>query len=488
MATSYTYSLSNDFNNVLNQSQLQDTISALGLTAVCYSVKNDRASPDDVVIVFDSPLTDEELVLVDGVVASHTIKTNIPGDQYDAVVSADGSQNYTLISTAIAEGHSNIFVRHGVYVEPAGFNFTGVSITGESGVKCIVYLAGQPVSVHADASGGIKETAGTISISQYTKSIVGVGTSFTNLASGKYILLGTNYFEIASVEDDTNLTLVDAYVGKTITGINYIAQSMDTGTHMTNIFIVGSAVAGLYMRGQRHFFIDSIAVKSCGIGFEIVDCGDSSSRQMISESCGSTGVIINTCVSMSFSVIDGKNHPANGLQLIGNNASMVFANCELTSCGGRGLSIEGNTSDIALTNCVLKYNASDGVYMGSECDTITLTNTVMCNNGGMGGNLLGRDVKLTSGCSCENSGIGIFVGGAATSIIGVTVRENTDGIRVSADDCIVTMNHCKLNALDGLHIETGVLDTIATYNNLKDNGTANLVDHGIDSDTTGCKV
>lgn len=407
---------------------------------------------------------------------------------YDAIVSPYDNANYSLISEAITAGHTNILVLHGTYVEPTGFNFSGVSITGESGIGCIVYLAGQPASVRADASNGVKETAGTISIAKNSNEVVGVGTSFTNLNVGNFILIGTNYFGIAAITDDTHLTLVDTYVGAGMSSVIYTAQAMATGTHMSNILIVGSAISGLYMRGQRHFFIDSVAVKSCGNGFEFVDCGDSSARQIIAETCGGHGVIINGCVSMSFSVIDSYGHPNDSLRMLGVNTSTVFANCELTSCGGIGLNVGGDTSDVAFTNCVIKYNGSDGIYTGVNCNTVAISNFVSCHNDGMGANILGPETKLSNGCACNNVGVGVFLGGVDASCIDIISKDNTDGIRVAANDCRISLNHCKGNSLDGLHIETGVVDTIASYNNLKGNVTNNLVNNGTDSDTTGCKI
>jgi hypothetical protein len=270
-----------------------------------------------------------------------------------------------------------------------------------------------------------------------------------------------------------------------MTSVSYIAQTMATGTHMANILIVGSALAGLYIRGQRHYFIDSVAVKSCGKGFEIVDCGDSSARQLIAETCSSDGVIINNCLSMAFSVIDTYNHPGSGVSMLGNNVSVVFTQCEFTSCGSKGVSIDGASEDIAITNCVMKFNASDGIYTGSNTSNISISNAVMCDNGGMGANMTGSGMKISNGCACSNGDIGVLLGGVDSSCTNVIVKDNTDGIRITANDCNASLNRCSGNSLEGLHIATGATDTIVTYNNLKGNTTNNLVNNGTSTVNAG---
>jgi hypothetical protein len=477
-------SAEDDFKNGLAVGQLQAEISMSGIGSIISILEEEGA----VSIKFQNTLTAPQLTALDAVFANHLPTTNRPGNVYDAIVNATGEDDYKTISEAINANHSHIFVRQGVYVEPVGFNFTGKSIKGENGVGCIVFLAGQASNVRADASLGVKEDTGTITVTKYSKTIIGAGTSFTNINDGDFIALGTNYFEIASIEDDTHLTLVDMYVGGHMVDVSYIAQKMDTGTHMSNILIVGSTTTGLYLRGQRHYFLDSVAVKACGNGTEIVDCGDSSARQLITESCGANGVIIDNCRSLAFSVIDSYNHPGNGIMMIGNNISIAMAQCELTSCGTRGMSIGGTTEDVAITNTILKFNDSDGLYVGTGCSNIAVSNAVMCKNGGMGARIDGKDIKISSGCSCENGDVGILINGNDSNCVNVTVRSNTDGIRVSANDCIVTGNRVADNSLDGLHIEAGATDTLAHYNNLKGNITNNLVDNGTGSNTTGCKI
>jgi hypothetical protein len=486
MPFTVTKSKSTDFGGVLKSSQFHHEINdSITISTV---FKHIQVDGDNVIIVFDSEPSSAELIALDVLISTHAIITNTPGNIFDAVVAADGTQRYKLISDAISEGHTNIMVRHGVYVEPLGFNFSGVSVTGESGVGCIVHLAGQPVSVRADASNGVKENVGTIVVTRNSTDIVGTGTTFTNLSNGDFIALGTNYFEIASISDNTNLTLVDMYVGADMLNVSYTAQTMATGTHMSNILIIGSTVAGLYIRGQRHYFIDSVAVKSCGAGFEIVDCGDSSARQLISETCGSDGIIINGCISMAFSVIDVYNHPGDGIKLLGNNTSIVFTQCESTSCGGNGINIGGISEDIKLVNVIQKFNHVGGIYVGTNCESISVSNAVMSYNSGIGINMVGTNLKLSNSRVCDNLGIGINITGNNSTCIDVTTNGNTDGIRVNANDCIISLCHSTNNSLDGLHIVTGSTDTIATYNNLKGNITNNLVNNGTMSETTGNKV
>ncbi len=102
-------------------------------------------------------------------------------------------------------------------------------------------------------------------------------------------------------------------------------------------------------------------------------------------------------------------------------------------------------------------------------------------------NISGNSVKLINCEVRDNKEIGILIEGDDCMVFCGASKTNTDGIRITGNNCNISQNRCYNNSLAGLHIATGVTGTIAVYNNLLGNNN-NIVDNGTLSDTTGCKI
>lgn len=501
MSTIYTYSYVTNFGSNLNQSQFHNEIVA---SVIEQTLNNVTKIGDYVDVEFAAALSSEDQTTLENLVSAHTPYTNTPGAIFDAIVDASGNGDYLLPSAAFAAGHKSVFMRNGTYTETTDIIIPDYgSLVGESGPNTVIYFPGVAKSVIVDANGGYQETAGTISITTDTTTITGVGTTFNNLAADDYILLGTNYFKIASVTDNTNLTLADTYRGATLSGISYVAQTMYTGIRLHNFIITGSTTTGLHIRGCRHFVIDSVSIKNNSPNVLVEYSGDSAIKHILSETGTGVGLKMDNCVSMALNVVDIYNNTSHGIEVDGDSTSVNLISCDSSNNGGTGICVIGNSRDINLTDCAVKYNKGNGLITASTTHSIMVDSTCIRGNASKGLTVDGGDHTITGNIIEENGDIGLELVSGKCSVVGNIFDSNTNGIKVTGNcillsnnhcvnnslagiyvvgnDCIVTSNMSTSNTHEGLKIETGATDTIASLNGFKGNTGTNLVDNGTTS-------
>lgn len=403
---------------------------------------------------------------------------------YEAVVDASGNGDYTTLSAAITNGAVSIFMRAGVYMESADINLpNGACITGESTGDVIIHFGGGAFSVVADGSGGTKETVGTISVTNGSAAVVGLGTTFTNLNPGDYIRIGTKFFPILSITDDTNLTLAITYHGSSGAGLTYIAQTMLSAICLQNLVITGTTVECLHWRGVRTSFVSGLAVVG-GTGILIDDSGVNTLSDInVTESTG-VGLHIRNGSSTLMERIVSNTNVSHGIQVSGNSDGVTCTNSNISSNGGDGLNVSdtsvsvhatsvifernnGNgcssantTSGLILTACGISYNGIDGIDYQGEHNKIS--SCIITNNGGRGihcGNngvingcqiennqLLSVDLQngndtTCTGCRIIGGLIGINLVGNRNSLTGnLIMNTNSDGINSTGDYNSISSN------------------------------------------------
>ena len=332
---------------------------------------------------------------------------------------------------------------NGLYIETQDIIIPNkVNIIGESGTNTVILLNGS-YSITLDATNGIKETSGTISYSNGSTLITGVGTTFTNLSPSEFIRLGTKYYEILSIADDTNLTLVETYIGKSFSSVSYVAQPMLTGNRIQNVIITGSTSTGLICRGLRHFVFDSIWLKNNN-NLTMDDCEEGSLNQIISEFSSNKGIYLNNCISVNLKSIDSCNNTNHGTE-INNSINIMVTACNMSNNNGNSIFINGNSTDVGIMNCVFKNNIINGINIGSNANGVTISNCFLRYNG-------------------------------------------MNGIEISGHDNIISGNIIQSNVVDGIKILAGSADNIINGNNLKFNGGTNLDDLGLRTTDVNNKI
>ncbi len=477
MATGYTYLIDTHFTSAAAVDPVILTSIINANATVSLDVDYIEIIGNEVDIWFASALSGAQETELTAVVGAYTYTVPLSSGSgvYEVVVSTDvEGGDYTSVAAAFAAGASSVFVKSGTYVETADVIIPdGGQLIGEATGKVVLYFIGA-YGVKIDGSGGVKEVAGTITCANATNQVTGVGTTFTNRTAGEWVLIGTNFFQIASIESATALTLAKTYVGATVTGANCLIQPMFTGNKVSNLAIVNSAGVGvgLYVRSMRHGAFSSLAIYKCAHNVNFIDSGDLSVDSLIIADSTGIGCTIDNCMSISYSVINLLNNVSHGIVLLNNCTNIEITSSATENSGGYGLHVAGTSNQINISGTVVRFNNAGGVVVDVNTEGVSINASTISDNIGNGVNIIG-DHTVVAGCFIKNNtSVGLLVG--TSSIISNThIKNNTgDGLNVPTgkNGCIVSGNEISNNGGIGMNIigDEGVFDS-----NILDSNTGN---------------
>jgi parallel beta-helix repeat protein len=436
------FSIESHFTNASQINILQ--LQALINISIPKNPKVRLVGNDEVHIIFENELTLGENTELLTILETYTyleIYSSI-SPNYEATVSDIG--DYQSIAAAFNDGRKSVKVQ-GSRTETENILIPSYGqLDGESPGGTIINFDGN-YSIIVDGSSGIKENIGTISLTHGTTLVNGVDTMFTNLTNGDFILVGTNYYQISSIISDTQLQLVLSYVGKTMTNVEYIAQSMYSAPTISNVTIANSTGPGVFCRAVRHGNFKSLAIVNCNSGFECVDCGDMSLKDILP----------------LYNVTDG--------MVVDNSVSVAI---DTTSCfnnGGNGFTIKNKCKDIVTTSCASENNAGAGVDISNNCDFVDTNNFIVKNNNSNG---MIFDTSSTcinvSGCEIvHNNGYGILNEGSTyVKFVDNIIDLNEQGGLKMASNNIASSNIIKQNKGNAVEIPSANLKCVVNGNQI----------------------
>jgi hypothetical protein len=523
------YSLLSDFGSSLNEFQLHNNINASSISANLLDVGH---RGDVIKLVFDADLTSGDIISLNDIVVSHTATALFPSTVSSVrgcIVSNNDQEpgDFTTIAAAAASGAVTIFIRAGKYLEdediiiPDWGQMIGESLGGVS--LAIPYGN----AIKCDGSGGINYTTGTVTIAHDSTTVTGAGTAFlTNVVAGGFILLGTNYFEVSSVDSDTSLTLTETYKGRALTNNTYRSQEMHTGLQISNMVIAYAAVPALQLTGVRHSDINNIAFSKCAGGLLMNECGDVAVHKVVNNYNTGSGITVNNSVSISVNTLNVFDSTTHGVIVSGDSTDIIMMSCASENNDGDGYHLDGTTGNVQIISCISKFNTGSGFHNTAGAHNVNITDSFAEHNllwGILNSGLMNR---ITSTKIQDNSGGGINLeAGASVSknyiqdnpgksihaqstceqciISGNTITGGTsygvyvecknanvsnnivngcvdDGMHfaTTSDDCIINGNRSYNNTGRGCVLDTGATDNIVTSNNFKGNTGTDLVDSG----------
>jgi parallel beta-helix repeat protein len=422
--------------------------------------------------------------------------------EYDAVVSNDANTaDDTSVAAAFTAGAKTVFVRRGTYIETADIVIPeGGGLTGEDPSLVIIVLAAGN-QVKSDGNAGVKESAGTISLTSGTTTVTGVGTTFTNLATGDYIQLDTGYFEIDSITDNTSLELKDAFQGKALSNSSWEGQSMLTGVSIHGVTLANGSNGGIYLRGVRHAVINEVVVSGCtGNNIEVVDGADILIQAAVTQHATAAGLRLGNCATVSIHGISSKNNGTDGV-LIDNSVGSILEGSNVSFNGGYGAQVTGTSNSLTFTDCITRSNVSGGLKTTANTSAILLNSCLVINNGGAGVSFAGSGDLCNDCIIHDNSGDGVVAsaecvidgnhiydnGGKGIDvttgddflITSNVVNSNTaEGIKITKHQGIIFSNRVSSNGGKGIEVVAGATDNILTNNNAKGNTGTDLDDQG----------
>ncbi len=415
------------------------------------------------------------------------------------VVSKSEDDNYTSIAEAFSDGNTDIFVKNGTYVETSDIIIPDRGkLIGETPGSVIVYLAAGN-TIRIDGSGGVKETSGTIAMTYGSKTIIGTGTTFTNLSVEDFILIGNNYCQIETIANDTSLNILNIYHGSTQTNHTYVAQTMVTGIVLQNLVITGSSSVGLTCRAARLSHIHGVGISKNALNMHILDSGDCSFNTLVSlNSITTAGARIQNCVDLIFDSCNIYNNNGPGIEIMEASNHINFDTCTVSCNNGSGYDIDGNSHNITITDGNIKQNYLHGVHCKSTVENVLINSCLIVSNSkgiNMEGNycvascctVIHNNTGIESsgfnsitGCIIGNSGNnGIDISSNNGLVTGNHVRTSGGvGIYVTGDDNNISINRVNNNTGNGVELTATAENNIITSNNFKGNTGTNFLDNG----------
>jgi hypothetical protein len=503
-ATSYQFSKAADFAAGISPDQLQRAIVNSGGAISSAACTHINGSGDAIFIWFDGELSAPDVTALNAIVAAHIPIPIISSASAtcDAVVSNAPNRDagdFESVAAAFAAGRKSVFVQNGVYIETADIVIPDFGqLVGETpGGVYIVLAAGAKVVCDAvTAGGGGSASAGTVSIPNASSTVTGVATTFTSLTPGQFILLGSNYFPIASIASDTSLTIADIYHGAAITAQPMKAHSIFSGVRIENFILYGSAAEAMLIRGVRNSAFSTIAIYTCGAGVIFRDSADLSVISIVINHCAGVGMELDSCYSVSLNIINNYNNGGDGFRLTGDTFNINIQTSTSESNGGNGFVFSDTVSRMNVTDAVVKQNVGHGFVVGANVECVSLSSVESSGNGGSGVVVSGKHTYVGEGFLLDNAGdgarveasavaavvesnmiannagAGIAIYGANTTATANQVSNNastTAGIVVSAARAIVSTNNSRNNAQRGIVLTATASACVVTSNSVSGN-------------------
>ena len=469
----------------------------------------------------------------------------VAGAQYDAIVAADGSADYTTLGAALTAGAMSIYVRNGTYAETGDLSIpSNARIIGESEAGVLIDFGASAFSFGADGNGGVVEDTGTIQATNGSTQIDGTGTSFTNLSPDDWLIIEGAPYRIDSITSDTVLDVAIAYQGVTLTTpiSNWFGQSMVRDIIVENIEVMNTtgeafnfrAVLDLHVRRchahmsgtlatnpavlvercVKGFFGDFSAHHGPGDGVILLDSKGITIQGSATHTNAGTALTIDG-VSEDISLVsDSISQSAAGIVVSGTATQVNITGCCVVLHAGKGIDVQIGTGSVSITTshivgnggagidfdgtfcvasgCIIVGNTGPGILGGIQC---LITHCHIHDNTTFGIDLSADTGCTVTGCHIQNNGSdGIFIDGVSFPssdcvISGNVLQDNGGaGINCGGDDCILTSNRVFGNTGDGIVIQATALDTVAIGNNTKGNTGTNFNDLGTGTITTGNKT
>ncbi len=135
---------------------------------------------------------------------------------------------------------------------------SNIYIEGENAGSTIIDF--NSTSNQIQVVGSDAYSTGTISITNGTLTVTGVGTTFTSAMIGRNILLRGVWYPILAVGSTTSLTIGLPFAGKTLSGATFVLATIINDVKVVNMTVKGSTLANIkFLYGNETFLQDTDA-------------------------------------------------------------------------------------------------------------------------------------------------------------------------------------------------------------------------------------
>src|SRR3990167_4297860 len=206
---------------------------------------------------------------------------------FDAIVEPNGKGDYTNLEDAldyvISLGGGDIFLHSGTYTIGRDLQTITVPINIIGVNVALAVIDFNSTARNFVANSGTPYTTGTITSATGT-AVVGSSTAWSgNVTAGQYIFIRTKWYQIASVTDDTNLVLAEAFDENfaTFPGASYRIATLTRGLGFESVTIKNSTGTALAFTDVRDIFLEDILLLTNNKGFVFTNCSNITMNSVI---------------------------------------------------------------------------------------------------------------------------------------------------------------------------------------------------------------
>lgn len=303
-----------------------------------------------------------------------------------------------------------------------------VALSGLSSALTILDFQNEACGIRAVGSNSY--STGTVSISNDSTAVVGVGTTFTSSMIGQFILLEDFWYEIQAFGDATHLTISSSYLGTTLAGSTFKIATTVESVNFKGFTVQNSTTALIKAQYINGLIIDDIYFYNGLIG---VDGDDSSSISILNseaELCG-TGMTFNNSYYGTYFNSNILGSTSGGGLILNQARNWAIDNFSMQNLTGTALSFQ-SCSNIGVENYSIREITGKGIEFVSSNSDITLSDgqEIRCSSDGIKLTATSDSIQIALQSIHDNGGYGVNVAAATCDnnlILGNTFANNTSG-------------------------------------------------------------
>lgn len=348
----------------------------------------------------------------------------------------------TLVANVSALGGGTIYLGAGTYIlTEAITGKSSVSIVGISPSATTIYCAASAYNL--SFAGTSVYTTGTITAASGVN-ITGSGTTWTgNVTAGQYLFLGTRWYKIATVTDNTHIVLSEGYGDNVTLPSTYRIATPIVDVVISNLTITGSSGTGIEFTDALDIQINNVVSVSNNKGFTFTNLSRMTLDKVLAAANTSSGYEMTNIGLCDWSSVNSSNNGANGFLMsniktisgllsgtantgdgfnITTGVNLDFT-LEASGNGGQGVELVSACNSNNISGFV-SGNTSDGIKLTGTDDNNLLNDLQVTGNGGWGINIANAncDINVLIGVICAGNSSGSLTGSGTGTLKSTTVN------------------------------------------------------------------
>jgi len=347
-------------------------------------------------------------------------------------------------------GGGTLYLKAGTYTLASDITmYANVALIGVSPNATILDF--NSTAGNLTIAGTHRYSTGTLTSITNGVTVVGSGTSWSaNVVAGRdSMFVNGQWMIIATVTDDTHITLAEGYDGPTVSGDSYRISSTMENVRLSGFNVKNSTGDGIDIDDARYIVVDNVLAQDNNIGLtgsyvaefaingftpvsntshgiSITNGGRFNWNSTNAVSNGGSGIVLNSIRSGGFSQGVGNSNTADGFNLT-SCTDISLVTFDASSNGGQGIELVSGNTSISVIDSGVRNNTSDGLKLTATSDKCLILGGSFENNGGYGINIAAStcdDNIVNTPQYASNSSGTLNDSGTGTVIIPTSVDTN----------------------------------------------------------------